>query len=226
MYCEKCHKQSPENFINCAYCGANLDSPKKRAPSKFVKKQGFKLRFSLKSVLVASVCFAVLLVVAALLTSSFTASKPEKIIKNFVKATQTEDADMYYALFDDNIKEYKLNNRYFAEDETFKQMVVPMVTSHAFYTEKCGEGYKLTYSVISQKALDEKELEKFTDVLESNFSYIEFPSQVEVISVDVVASGDKGTYTSRYNDFWCMKIKGRWYKVDKNVYTEYVNIED
>lgn len=226
MYCEKCHKQSPENFINCAYCGARLDSPKKKVPSKFVKKESFKFRLSLKSVIISLVCFAVVLVIAALLTSTFTASKPERIIKNFVKATQTENADMYYSLFDDNIKEYKLNNRYFAEDETYKQMVLPMTTSHEFYKQKCGEDYKLTYSVVSSESLDENEIEVFNDVLENNFSYIEFPSRVDIISVDIVAKGEKGTYTSRYNDFWCMKIKGTWYKVDKTVYTEYENIEN
>ena len=226
MYCEKCHKQSPENFINCAYCGARLDSTKNKAPSKFVKKGNFKFRFSLKTVIVSLVSFALVLVIAALLTSTFTASKPERIIKDFVKATQTENADMYYALFDDNIKEYKLNNRYFAEDETYKQMTLPMTTSHEFYEQKCGEDYKLTYSVVSSKSLDEDELEVFKDVLENNFSYIEFPSRVEIISVDVVAKGEKGTYTSRYNDFWCMKIKGKWYKVDKTIYAEYENIEN
>jgi hypothetical protein len=226
LYCENCHKQSPENFINCAYCGEKLNSPKKKAPSKFVKKQGVKLKISLKSILAGLVGFALVLVVAALLTSSFTASKPERIIKNFVKATQTENANMYYALYDDNIKEYKLNNRYFAEDETFKQMVLPMQTSHAFYTEKCGAGYRLSYKVISQRTLSETELKAFNEILETNFSYIQLPSQVEIISVDVVAKGEKGTYTSRYNDFWCMKIKGRWYKVDKNVYTEYLNMEN
>ncbi len=226
LYCENCHKQSPENFINCAYCGAVLDSPKKKAPSKFVKSRGVKHRVSLKFVLGGLVGFAVVLVIAALFTSSFTASKPEKLIKSFVKSTQTENADMYYALYDDNIKEYKLNNRYFAEDETFKQMVLPMQTSHAFYTEKCGVGYKLSYDVISQSTLSESELKAFNEVLETNFSYIQLPSQVTVISVDVVAKGEKGTYTSRYNDFWCMKIKGRWYKVDKNVYTEYLNTEN
>ncbi len=226
MYCEKCHKQSPENFINCAYCGAKLDSPKKKMPSKFVKSESFKFNFSLKTVLSGLVGFAVLLVIAALLTSSFTASKPEKLIKNFIKATQNEDADLYYSLFDDNVKEYKLNNRYFAEDETFRQMVLPMETSHDFYIDKCGEDYKLTYSVKSTTTLTEGELEHFNEVLENNFSYYEFPSQVDLICVDIVAKGEKGTYTSRYNDFWCMKIKGRWYKVDKNIYTEYLNSEN
>ncbi len=226
MYCEKCHKQSPENFINCAYCGAKLAPSGKKAPSKFVKNKYFKLNLSLKSVLVGLVVLSIVLVIAAVFTSSFTASKPERLIKSFVKATQTEDADLYYSLYDEDIKEYKLNNRYFAEDETYMQMVLPMSTSHAFYAEKCGEGYKLTYKVVSSESLSEEELARFNEVLESNFSYIRFPKQVEIISVEVTAKGEKGSYTSRYNDFWCMKIKGKWYRVDKNVYTEYLNMEN
>ena len=29
MYCEKCNKQSPENFKHCAYCGATFHKKKK-----------------------------------------------------------------------------------------------------------------------------------------------------------------------------------------------------
>lgn len=226
MYCEKCHKQSPENFIACAYCGAKLSPSEKKAPSEFVKNKRFRFNLSLKTVLVGLVSLSVVLVIAAVFTASFTSSKPERLIKSFIKATQTEDADLYYSLFDDDIKEYKLNNRYFAEDETFNQMVLPMTTSHAFYTEKCGEDYKLTYKVVSSESLSENELARFNEVLENNFSYIRFPKQVEIISVDVTARGEKGSYTSRYNDFWCMKIKGKWYRVDKNVYNEYLNMEN
>ena len=159
-------------------------------------------------------------------TSLFTAIKPERVIKNFVKATQSADGDLYYSLYDDNVKKYKLNNRYFAEDETYEQMILPMKNSDAFYTQKCGEEYKLTYNIKSSSTLTEEQTAVFNDVLESNFSYIEFASRVDVICVDVIAKGDKGTYTSQYNDFWCMKIKGKWYKVDKNIYTEYMNTEN
>ena len=226
MYCDKCHKQSPENFITCAYCGAELSPQKKKAPSKFVKKQGVRSRLSLKNLLAILVCFAVVLVVTALFTSLFTAIKPERVIKNFVKATQSADGDLYYSLYDDNVKKYKLNNRYFAEDETYEQMILPMKNSDVFYTQKCGEEYKLTYNIKSSSTLTEEQTAVFNDVLESNFSYIEFASRVDVICVDVIAKGDKGTYTSQYNDFWCMKIKGKWYKVDKNIYTEYMNTEN
>lgn len=226
MYCDKCHKQSPENFITCAYCGAVLSPHKKKAPSKFVKKQGGKFRLSLKNLLAVLVSFALLLVVAALFTSLFTATKPERVVKSFVKATQSADADLYYSLYDDNVKKYKLNNRYFAEDETYEQMVLPMRNSNEFYTDKCGEGYKLTYNIKSSSTLTEEQTGAFNEVLESSFSYIESASRVDVISVEIIAKGDEGTYTSQYTDFWCMKIKGKWYKVDKSIYTEYLNTEN
>ena len=49
MYCDKCHKQSPDNFVTCAYCGAKLKSPKKKEPSKFIKKREFKFNLPLKN---------------------------------------------------------------------------------------------------------------------------------------------------------------------------------
>lgn len=223
MYCDKCHKQSPDNFVTCAYCGAKLNSPKKKEPSKFIKKREFKFNFSFKNRIIALVIFAAVLVVVAVVTVSFTGSKPEKVVKNFVKATQTADKDLYYSLYDDNIKKYKKDNRYFGDDETYAQIVQPMEKSDVFYTEKCGEDYKLTYKVTSSQTLSDEDLSDFNDVLENGFGYVEFPSRVDILCIEVVAKGVKGEYKSVYNDFWCMKIKGRWYKIDKTVYTEYIN---
>ncbi len=225
MYRDKCHKQSPDNFVTCAYCGAKLDSPKKKEPSKFIKKREVKINLSFKNRIIALVIFAAVLVVAAVVTVSFTGSKPEKVVKNFVKSTQTSDKDLYYSLYDDNIKKYKKDNRYFGEEETYAQIVLPMVQSDEFYTEKCGDDYKLTYKVTSTETLSDEDLQRFKDVLESGFGYIEFPSRVDTLCVEVQAKGEKGEYKSVYNDFWCMKIKGRWYKVDKTVYTEFLNNE-
>ena len=169
------------------------------------------------------VIFAAVLVVVAVVTVSFTGSKPEKVVKNFVKATQTADKDLYYSLYDDNIKKYKKDNRYFGDDETYAQIVQSMEKSDVFYTEKCGEDYKLTYKVTSSLTLSDEDLSDFNDVLENGFGYVEFPSRVDILCIEVVAKGVNGEYKSVYNDFWCMKIKGRWYKIDKTVYTEYIN---
>lgn len=225
MYCDKCHKQSPDNFVTCAYCGATLNLPKKKEPSKFVKKREFRINLSFKKQIIALVILASVLVVAAIITVSFTGSKPEKVVKNFVKATQSADEDLYYSLYDENIKKYKKDNRYFGEEETYAQIVLPMVQSDDFYTGKCGESYKLTYKITSSRTLSDEELQRFKDILETGFNYVEFPSRVDLLCVEIQAKGETGEYKSVYNDFWCMKIKGRWYKVDKTVYTEFVNNE-
>jgi hypothetical protein len=79
----------------------------------------------------------------------------------------------------------------------------------------------LTYKVTLDETLTEDELQTFKDILENSFGYIEIPSKVNKLCVEINAEGEKGEYKSFYNDFWCMKIKGRWYLVDKTVYSEY-----
>lgn len=225
MYCKECHKQSPDNFINCAYCGAKLDPPKKKHPQRFVKKADIKLKLSFRMGVKVLIIVSALLTVAALFTATFVGSKPEKVVKNFVKSIENSNSKLYYSLYDDNIIRYKTDNRYFGEDETFKQTVLAMEESDRFYTEKCGEDYKLNYYITANRTLDDAELEAFKTVLEGSFGYVEAPSRVDVLSIEILATGKQGEYKSVYNDFWCMKIKGHWYKVDKTIYTEYLKSE-
>ena len=223
MYCDKCHKQSPSNFVNCAYCGAKLEAPDKKQPSKFSGNKKIKIKFSLKNSLIILCIVAAILVICAVFTATFTGTKAENVVKNFTKSTQSADAELYFSLYDENIKKYKKDNRYFGEEETFEQMVLPMQQSNDFYIEKCGEGYSLTYNVKSSTELTDEQLEVFSDVLGTSFGYIEYPSDVSVLCVEITSNGKNGSYTTGYDDFWCMRIKGVWYKVDKTIYTEYLN---
>ena len=190
-----------------------------------MKKQKIKFNFSFKALVGGLMIFATILTVVAIFTATVTGSKPEKVIKNFTKSIQSQDDKLYYSLYDEGIKEYKKENRYYGDDETFKNIVLPMTESNEFYKSKCGEDYKLSYTVNSSYTLTEEELGSFKKMLESNFTYIKLPSRVDVLNVEVTARGEKGEYRSIYNDFWCMKIKGRWYKVDKIIYAEYEKIK-
>lgn len=221
MYCHKCHKQSPENFINCAYCGEKLKPPKKKEPSKFQKKKEKKPEIALKNLLRGLILFASALLLVAIVSSIFTASKPERTVKNFVRAIDNYDEELYFSLFDENIVTYKKENRYFADDETFEQMVLPVSESDAFYKEKCGKKFNLSYTVNESTTLDDKQLQDFCKILETDFNYINLPSKVAILNIEIVAKGEKGEYKSIYNDFCCMKIRGRWYMVDKTIWSEY-----
>ena len=114
---------------------------------------------------------------------------------------------------------------FYEAQKDIKNMVLPVSESHEFYKEKCGEDYKLTYSIKEFETLEDEQLQIFTEMLETDFSYIKLPSRVDLLSVEITAKGEKGEYKSVYNDFWCMKIKGKWYKVDKTVYTDYEKIK-
>lgn len=223
LYCSKCHKQSPDNFINCVYCGEKLDTPKRKHKSKPVGRRELKIKLSFRTGVRVLLCFAAVLTVVALLTSTFVGSKPEKVVKSFVKAIQSADGDVYYNLYDDNIIRYKRENRYFGDEETYEQIVSPMVESDAFYKEKCGEDYKLTYTITANRTLSDEELEAFNEMLEGGFEYIETASRVDVLGIEVNAKGSLGEYKSVYSDFWCMRIKGQWYRVDTTISAEFVN---
>ncbi len=221
LYCRKCHKQSPDNFVTCAYCGAKLKTEKKKEPSAFVKKEKVKINISLKHTVIVLIALALFISLCAIVTALITGSKPEKVVKNFTRSIQTVDEELYYSLYDDAIKEYKKENRYYGEEETFENMVSVVAESNEFYVEKCGEGYELSYVINSYNTLDETELENFKKVLESEFFYVELPNRVDMLNVEITATGENGEYITVYSDFYCMKIKGKWYKVDKTIYTEY-----
>lgn len=221
MYCDKCHKQSPDNFITCAYCGARFNSTKKKVPHKFVKRKERNQRISLKNILRIFIAIGILLVIAAVITVAFTGSKPEKAVKQLVKAVETADKEAYYKLYDENIIRYKTDNHYFGEEETYNQVILPLVQSYEFYKNQCGEGFELTYNIRSERMLEEEELKEFNKLLETEFGYMEFPMKVAVLELELVAEGELGEYKSVYDEFWCMKFKGDWYLVDKMVIADY-----
>ena len=223
MYCDKCHKQSPDNFITCAYCGAKFGSKKKKEPHRFVKKRERKQRLSFKNWLRIAIAVGVVLVIAAVITAVFLDSKPETVVKQMVAAVETCDEEAYYKLYDENIISYKTENHYFGDEETYAQVVLPLTERHEFYKSQCGEEFELTYYIKSERELADEELEKFNKLLETEFGYMEFPTKVEILELEIVAEGELGEYKSVYDEFWCMKIKGNWYLVDKTVVADYCN---
>ena len=58
LYCDKCHRQSPDNFVNCPYCSAPLKHKGKEKPEKFVKKQEHKKPVSFKVMVIILVAVA------------------------------------------------------------------------------------------------------------------------------------------------------------------------
>lgn len=216
MYCEKCHKQSPDNFESCAYCGASLEQPEAPKPSRYVKKTNLSPKLSLKKAVIALVAVGVLLCCSAIATGVLTGAKPESTIKTLAFAIESNNADLYYSLFDEQIKAYKKEHWYYNDEETFKAMVEPLNKSVAFYNDNCGENFKVEYKITHTEYLTDEQLEKFNEVLGDTYGYKKFPTQAAVLDLEINVEGDKGSYTSVYQDFYCIKIGRFWYKTDVN----------
>lgn len=211
MYCDNCHRQSPDNFVNCPYCSAPLKNQKRKKPRKFVRKRELKKPVSFKTTVIITAGVAFLLTVSAIITGIVTGSKPDTVVKKMVNAIQNDDAQLYYSLYDDRIIEYYKENWYFADEETFEAVTEPLRESREFYSEKCGENFKLDCKITNITEISESELEEYKDYLATSFDYKKFPSKMARVDFEIEAKGDSGKYKSVYEDFVCIKLGGKWY---------------
>ena len=213
MYCDNCHRQSPDNFINCPYCSAPLKHNKRKKPQKFIKKKERKKPISFKTTVIITVVVAFFLAVSAVVVGAITGSKPDKVIKTMVTAIQTNDADLYYSLYDEQIKAYYKENFYYGDEETFDAMTKPLCESRDFYASKCGDDFVLEYKIVEVRYLNNEEFELHNDSLVNLYGYRDIPEKTAILSFDIVAKGEKGTYKSEYARFFCSQINGKWYKL-------------
>ncbi len=213
MYCDNCHRQSPDNFVNCPYCSAPLKNNKRKKPQKFVKKKERKKPISFKTLVIGVVIVAALLAISAVVTGVLTGSKPDNVVKTMVTAIQNNDAELYYSLYDDQIIEYYKENFYYGDEETFDSLVRPLTESREFYISECGEDFSLKYKIIDVEYLSQEELDEYLDTLSTFYNYGKLPQKTAILKFEVEAKGEKGSYKSVYSYFYCSLINGRWYKM-------------
>lgn len=211
MYCDNCHRQSPDNFVNCPYCSAPLKKDKGRKLNKFEKNKPDKKRLPFKTTVIISVVVAVVLAISAIVTGVLTGSKPTTAIDKMVKAIETNDPKLYYSLYDDQIIEYYKENWYYGDAETFDAVTKPLSESRDFYSEKCGEDFTLRYKITDITYITDNTLVSFNNSLQVSFNYSDLPSKAAFLNVEIEAKGEKGTYKSVYENFVCIQLGGKWY---------------
>lgn len=211
MYCDNCHRQSPDNFVNCPYCSAPLKNNKRKKPQKFTKKKERSKPVSFKTAVIITVAVAFVLAVSAVITGSITGSKPDKVIKTMVTAIETNDAKLYYSLYDEQIKAYYKENWYYGDEETFDAITKPLNESRDFYISKCGEDFSFKYKINDITYISEEALERANETLQVSFNYSRFPTKVAFLDFEIEAKGEKGTYKTVYDKLTCLQINGKWY---------------
>ena len=213
MYCDNCHRQSPDNFVNCPYCSAPLKNNKRNKPQKFTKKKERKKPVSFKTATIIAVGVALALAICAIVVGSLTGSKPDRIVKTMVEAIESDDAELYYSLYDEQIKEFYKENFYYGDEETFDAMTKPLQESREFYASKCGEDFRLKYEIVSVEYLSDENLEQNNESLVTLYGYRNLPAKTAILEFNIEAKGDKGTYKSEYTQFYCSLINGKWYRI-------------
>lgn len=213
MYCEKCKKQSPDNFKHCAYCGAAFQKKRKTPKQENeILKRIKKYRMpTMKSRVLSLVIIAIVLAIAAITTGILTGSKPDGLIKVFTDAIEKNDEELYFTLYDDYIKSYNKEYLYFDDEVVLTEMTYSMRRSNEFYKLHCGEEFKLDYEVNSVIYVGDDELEEINDYLVETYSYSKTANKGALLSFTINAKGDIGTYQSIYNDVYAIRIGGKWY---------------
>ena len=211
MYCDNCHRQSPDNFVNCPYCSAPLKNIKRKKPQKFTKKKEHKKPVSFKTAVIITSLVAFVLAVSAVVTGVITGSKPDKVVKTMVTAIETNDAKLYYSLYDEQIKSYYKENWYYGDEETFDAVTKPLNESRDFYISKCGEDFSLKYKITDITYIKEESIELVNENLQASFNYTVFPTKVAFLDFEIEAKGEKGAYKTVYEKLTCLQIGGKWY---------------
>ena len=211
MYCDNCHRQTPDNFVNCPYCSAPLKNNKRKKTQKFTKKKEHHKPVSFKTAVIITVAVAFVLAVSAVVTGAITGSKPDKVIKTMVTAIEADDAKLYFSLYDDQIKEYYKENWYYGDEETFDAITKPLNESRDFYISKCGEGFTLKYKINDITYVSDEALERANESLQASYNYTKFPTRIAFLDFEIEAKGENGTYKTVYDKLTCLQINGKWY---------------
>lgn len=218
MYCKNCKKQSPDNFANCVYCGAPLTQSKKMQLPHLKRKCG-KLRLpgNTKSRVISLIIIAVLISVVSVALGTVNGAKPEKVIRRDVKATQNQDKELYFSLFDDCYKSYQKEYVYYDDERLFDGMTETLSERRVFYAEKCGEPFTLKLEIQDVTYLDAESLARLNESLREEYSYTLEVKDAAYADYSVTAKGEKNAYESVYRDCLLVKIGGKWYKAPENL---------
>lgn len=209
MYCEICHKENPENFDSCIYCGTSLKPEKKAGYLKYRNSLWRKVTpFNLFTVFITlSVLIAAIYGIRALVKKEH----PEKIALSYANSIQKDDINIYFSILYSEYKDYNLKYKYYKQEnynEAIKNQYSEIV---GFYIDECGERFKVKCKVLEINYASEKVL---SDISSFCVEELKFTTDIEKaaklkVSLDVI--GKQGEYATVIPDFVSLKINGDWY---------------
>lgn len=208
MYCENCHRENPENFETCIYCGTSL-MPEKKAG--FLRYRG-SLREKVTPIAVFT-SFAAICALLALIFSSYAViskEHPEKVAFSYALSIENNDAHGYSLLLCDEYKRFKLKYVYYTQEEYDKELKSTLFEANEFYGKKCGDGFTVKCKVTDTVYADGKLIGEINSYCRENLFFEKEIEKAAKLKVTLDVIGKEGKYTTVIPDFICVKTDGLW----------------
>ena len=209
MYCEICHKENPENFDLCIYCGTSL---------KPEKKAGYlKYRNSLWSKITPFNVFTVFISFCIIITTIFGVrvlikkEHPEKTAFSYASSIQKNDINIYFSILFDEYKDYNLKYKYYKQENYNEDIKSQYAEIKDFYNSKCGEKFKIECKVLEISYALEKEVSDINLYCSNELKFTSNIEKAAKLKISLNASGKLGKYDTIIPDFVSLKIDGVWY---------------
>ena len=214
MYCTKCGAKNEDDAKYCEQCGAKLQNTvdnikpavlsDKHVPKK--EKRGHK-NIKIAPIIILIILLILVLMFPRLILSGQT---EKKIVKEFVEAEMTCDADKIVEFLPEEILNAIETEGGMNKAEFTEALHDNLDSAMNTIKNTLGEDWKYSYNIKRIKSVSKEELEelkeKYRDETELDLNI----SEAKTAEIDLTA-GDGETESSSVMDINIIKIKNKWY---------------
>lgn len=223
MYCRKCGKEINDTAAFCRYCGEKVENQGSPA-DKEIKEEKYwkngpgreksnKKKMPQIMLGVVAVIVVIVLVVSVFGKKSGAKNSAENVAVASEKYKLEQNIDKYYELLAPPYENYMAGSGgWYQNAEEFKQSLLEWDEDYRNeMINRCGEDFKVNYSVEKTISYDEEELNAVQSYLARDYDYE--GDEIEaaaVVDVRIEGSGSKGEVDWTH-EISCVKIGGKWY---------------
>lgn len=219
MYCTNCGAKNEDEAKFCVKCGEKLNNSSSGKKIEATKKTpyieqavGKKSKEAHKKIKIVPIVILLILVVAVVIFPKFIMSgqAEKKIIKEFMEAEMTGDAEKIIDILPEEILEIAKTEGGMSRDELAEEMRKQFDSVIGTLESTYGEDWKYSYKINSIKKVSQEDLEDIKDMYSDDFEMELDISEAKTAKVEVNVSGDNldNTLTLDVN---LLKIKNKWY---------------
>lgn len=219
MYCTNCGAKNEDGAKFCVKCGEKLNNSSLGRKIEVTEKTpyfeqavGKKSKEVHKKIKIIPVVILLILVVAVVIFPKFIMSgqAEKKIIKEFMEAEMTGDAEKIIDILPEEILEIAKTEGGMSRNELAEEMRKQFDSVIGTLESTYGEDWKYSYKINSIKKLSQEDMEDIKDMYSDDLEMKLDISEAKTAKVEVNVRGDNldNTLTLDVN---LLKIKNKWY---------------